>query len=140
MMQASDGKQFGNKFRMKRYESAHSGKPAGPRAEANAMNAGPHEGDEGGAVDEANGANPEQMASEHGPAHEVHITHDHEGGKHHVHVVHGDGHEHHSDHPSADHAHHHAAVSAGVMAPPMEKEESEHEPAGEDPYESEPLD
>jgi len=49
-----------------------------------------------------------EVAAAHGPAHEVHITHDHEGGAHHVHSVHPDGHEHHSDHGSAGEAHDHA--------------------------------
>ena len=49
-----------------------------------------------------------QTVAEHGPAHEVHMTHDHEAGQHHVHTVHPDGHEHHSDHGSAGEAHEHA--------------------------------
>lgn len=57
---------------------------------------------------EMGGESPEAVAQEHGPAHEVHMTHDHEGGQHHVHSMHPDGHEHHSDHGSAEEAHDHA--------------------------------
>jgi hypothetical protein len=48
------------------------------------------------------------VAQQHGPAHEVHIQHQHEAGMHHVHSMHPDGHEHHSDHASAEEAHEHA--------------------------------
>jgi hypothetical protein len=73
---------------------------------------------------------PTQVAAEHGPAHEIHMQHDHEGGKHSVHSKHGDGHEHHSEHNSAHEAHQHAQQVAGVGneqesepmgAPPMKK-------------------
>lgn len=55
-----------------------------------------------------------QIAEEHGPAHEVHIQHDHEAGQHHVTSEHPDGHHHESDHEDAKHAHEHAAKLAGV--------------------------
>lgn len=55
----------------------------------------------------------DQVAQEHGPAQEVHVTHDHEAGAHHVHSIHPDGHEHHSDHGSVDEAHEHAKKVAG---------------------------
>lgn len=54
------------------------------------------------------------MAAEHGPAVEVNIQHDHEGGAHHVHARHPDGHEHHSEHANADEAHKFAAEASGV--------------------------
>lgn len=56
---------------------------------------------------------PEQVAEQHGPAQEVHLTHEHEMGAHHVHSVHPDGYEHHSDHGSAEEAHDHAKKLAG---------------------------
>ena len=75
-------------------------------------------------------------ASQHGPAHEIHVMHDHAAGRHHVHSVHSDGFQSHSDHPSAHHAHHHAAKMAGVNLP----EPEEHaEPGDEEEY-AEPLD
>lgn len=69
---------------------------------------------------------PEGVAAEHGPASEVHITHDHEAGVHSVHSVHPDGHEHHSEHGSAEEAHHHAHKLAGG--------EHEEEPEPEEDY------
>jgi hypothetical protein len=133
---ANDGKKFGSKFRMSRHNEAHAGKPAGARAEMHAINAGPEEA-AGGQADMANG-DPGQMAEEHGPANEVNITHDHESGTHHTHIRHADGFEHHKDHASADHAHHHAAMAAGVMSPNPGEDEKEGTDA--DSYESEPLD
>ena len=53
------------------------------------------------------------IAAEHGPAHEIHMQHEHEMGAHHVHSVHPDGHEHHSDHGSVKEAHDHAHKLAG---------------------------
>lgn len=54
-----------------------------------------------------------QVVAEHGPAHEVHIKHDHETGHHEVHTVHEDGEEHHSEHGSAEEAHEHAKHLSG---------------------------
>ncbi len=64
------------------------------------------------------------VAAEHGPAHEVHVTHDHEAGAHHVHSIHPDGHEHHSEHGSVQEAHEHAKKLAGAD---MENERPEDE-------------
>lgn len=70
-----------------------------------------------------------QIAQEHGPAHEVHMTHDHEGGMHHVHSMHPDGHEHHSDHESAEMAHDHGKKLAGIghEEPDGDEQEPEYE-------------
>lgn len=68
-----------------------------------------------------------QVAEEHGPAHEVHMMHDHEGGVHHVHSMHPDGHEHHSDHASAMEAHEHAKKLAGAEHEQEPETEGEHE-------------
>lgn len=70
-----------------------------------------------------------EVAASHGPAHEVHITHDHEGGTHHVHSLHADGHEHHSDHGSAGEAHDHAKELAddGQGEPDGDEQPSEDE-------------
>lgn len=54
------------------------------------------------------------MAAEHGPATQLDIQHDHEGGRHTVHAEHPDGHSHDSEHGSADEAHKYAADCAGV--------------------------
>ena len=61
---------------------------------------------------EEGGEDPSQVAREHGPAHEVHMMHDHEMGKHSVHSKHPDGHEHHSEHGSAEEAHDHGKMLA----------------------------
>lgn len=53
------------------------------------------------------------MAREHGPAVEVNVMHDHEGGRHMVHARHADGHEHQSEHGSAEEAHEHGKACAG---------------------------
>ena len=66
---------------------------------------------------------PGQIAADHGPAHEVHVTHEHEIGSHHVHSIHPDGHEHHSDHGSAEEAHEHGKKLAGAAEPEHDEEE-----------------
>jgi hypothetical protein len=53
------------------------------------------------------------LASEHGPATELNIQHDHAANRHTVHAVHPDGHSHDSEHASADEAHKFAADCAG---------------------------
>jgi hypothetical protein len=68
-----------------------------------------------------------EIAAQHGPAHEVHITHEEEMGSHHVHSMHPDGHEHHSDHASKEEAHEHGKKLAGVGA-----EGAQQEPDGDE--------
>ena len=135
-----------SKFRSNRQEKEHGGE----RSMAHEMGMGgemPHEQEENMEEEVHPGIHDEikQIAAEHGPAHEVHMTHDHEGGVHHVHSMHPDGYEHHADHQSADEAHMHAAHAAGVEVP--EGKEKEPEPHKkhkaeemQDDYESEPLD
>lgn len=94
MAMASDGKKFSGRQAMLSHERKMS-KPA-PQAETSDDESGSYGMDEGGE---------DPMA--HGPASEVHITHDHEGGMHHVHAVHADGTESHSDHGSVEEAHEH---------------------------------
>ena len=53
------------------------------------------------------------MAQQHGPAVQIDIQHDHEGGQHNVHAMHADGHEHETQHGSAAEAHKYAADCAG---------------------------
>src|SRR5271170_1577245 len=65
------------------------------------------------------------VAEEHGPAHEVHMMHDHEGGMHSVHSMHPDGHEHHSEHGSAEEAHEHGKELAGGGEEEQEPEEGD---------------
>lgn len=65
------------------------------------------------------------VVKQHGPAHDVAITHDHGAGHHHVHSTHGDKH-HHSDHGTAQLAHNQAAQAAGVT-PGQESEQEDNE-------------
>lgn len=152
-MKTADGKKsFGSAFRAHRYDREHQ---EGPRAEAHQMGMGgaamPEQKEEALEEQVHPGIHDEiqQVAAEHGPAHEIHMQHDHEGGVHHVHSVHHDGYEHHADHPSAEHAHAHAAHAAGVTPPEEPEEEvAEHhsknpkkkEAEEKDEYEPEPLD
>lgn len=72
------------------------------------------------------------VVKQHGPAHEVHIFHDHEAGEHKVHSIHGEKH-HHSQHDSADAAHHHARMAAGVMNPDQQEPTEEPDEANAAP-------
>lgn len=149
MPKAKDGKPFGNKMRMHRYEQAH--KEPGPRAEANEIEARHPANEEQleeqvhpGIHDEIAG-----LAEQHGPAMETHTMHDEMTGKHHLHTVHPDGHQHHSEHASAKEAHDGAMHASGVSAEEQEEDKKGEYPAGhksatrdgeEDEYEPEPLD
>jgi hypothetical protein len=133
MAMSADGKRRNqNKMKTNRYDRAHEGdskkeKPEtmgrdaaveGPRAQANDIEAksGDHE-------------EIKQIAAEHGPAHEIHMAHDHMAKVSHVHSVHEDGHQHHAEHAGEDHvmmAHHHAMHASGV-SPEEETEENEGE-------------
>jgi hypothetical protein len=67
-----------------------------------------------------------EIAQMHGPAHDVHIQHEHEMGSHHVTSEHPDGHHHESDHESAEAAHEHGKKLAGAGGEaPMEHEPDE---------------
>jgi len=98
---AKDGKEFSMSSRMR----AHNRGIEEPEEKGDPLE--PPEGMEG----EPDG---DEVAAEHGPAHEVHHTHDHEGGMHHVHSVHPDGYEHHSDHGSVEEALEHHRKVAGA--------------------------
>lgn len=56
----------------------------------------------------------DSQSNPHGPAHAIHITHDHAAGTHHVHAMHPDGHEEHTDHATAQEAHAQAADAGGA--------------------------
>ena len=105
---ASDGKKFTNRPPMKQHEASLARKSmAGGAGIAERTDPLAQPGGE----EDAGEHTPEEAAqtvAEHGPAHEVHMTHDHESGQHHVHTMHPDGHEHHSDHASMEEAHEHA--------------------------------
>lgn len=153
MMESKDGKKkMMSKFRMGRYDESHGGgEPKGERATAHEENTMPQQQEERMEEQVHPGIHDEiqQIAAEHGPAHTVHITHDHAGQHSHVHSIHADGTEHHAEHDGEMHhinAHHHHGHAAGVPPEhigqaPEGEEPMEHEPApkdGED-FQSEPL-
>ena len=81
-----------------------------------------------------------EVVSEHGPAHTIHMHHDHEGGMHTVTSFHGEHHPdkeegagftHHSKHPSHHAAHKHAGHALGIGSPEHEAKESPEFEAGE---------
>lgn len=118
---ASDGKEFTNRPPMKAHErslgrmAAHS--EAGGAGTAT-MDPTQQPGEEDGS----------QIAQEHGPAHEVHIMHDHEGGQHHVMSMHPDGHQHESTHESAEKAHEHGKkLAMSQESEPQAESEPEYE-------------
>lgn len=105
-----DGSRHTNRDSMKRADARFASRQA-PEKQA---------GDDGGDYNEGaedemqGGQDGSAMAAEHGPAVEINMQHDHEGGRHTVHAVHPDGHEHESEHGSADEAHKFAAAVSGV--------------------------
>ena len=122
---ASDGKKFTNRPQMKQHERSigqMSAKSEAGGAGTQQMDPLQQPGQEQGSED------PSQVAAEHGPAQEVHMMHDHEGGQHHVMSMHPDGHQHESHHGSVEEAHEHAKKLAGAGA--MEEHQ---EPDGDEP-------
>jgi hypothetical protein len=103
--QDSGGNKFTNHSAMKSSE-------AKLKAKSPANAAISHE-EENGQPDAANQQDGKALAQQHGPATEIQIQHDHEGGQHHVHAVHPDMHEHDSQHGSAAEAHAFAGDCAG---------------------------
>src|ERR1700753_2443377 len=110
--EASDGKKFTNKPAM-RAHSAYAQSRGMSNGAQGRMDPLGTPGTTTAEGEDQGGEAPEQVAEAHGPAHEVHMMHDHEGGMHRVHSKHPDGHEHHSEHGSADEAHEHASKLAG---------------------------
>ncbi|MDR5729432.1 MAG: hypothetical protein RB191_18620 [Terriglobia bacterium] len=125
---AKDGK----KFSMASRRNAHDRAGAVKESRGMSVNLDKSPAD---VLEPPEGAEPEQdgaeIAQQHGPAMEVNLQHDHEGGTHHVHSVHPDGHEHHSDHGSAEEAHEHGKKLAGVGAEEEPESEPEMETEGE---------
>jgi hypothetical protein len=72
----------------------------------------------------------EDVVKQHGPAHEMHSTHDHEAGQHHVHTIHGEKH-HHSDHDTAEDAMHHMRKAVGASMQEQPPDEAEETPDNE---------
>jgi hypothetical protein len=112
--QAKDGKKFTNKPPMQMHERSMARKSeAGGAGTATMEHADPLAQPGDGSGGEMGQDDPQQIAQEHGPAQEVHMMHDHEGGQHHVMSMHPDGHRHESVHGSVDEAHEHGKKLAG---------------------------
>lgn len=126
MFPSKDGKKFGSKFVAKRRDSEHEKMaksvlgdspeheaketPEFEKGEQEGMKESPEQHEE-----------PSQVVAKHGPAHTVHVAHDHKGKKHHVVSTHADGHVHTSDHASAKEAHDAATqLAAGGDQPTSE--------------------
>lgn len=110
--EASDKKKFTNKPPMMQHERSLS-RMAG-KSEAGGVMADPLKQPGQDSMGAEDGA---AVAAEHGPAHEVHMMHDHEGGRHHVMSMHPDGHQHESEHGSVEEAHEHGKKLAGAGEP-----------------------
>jgi hypothetical protein len=130
------GKKFGNGFQAKRYDEMHGKGGEAETAvheskETPEFEAGEHEGmNEGGA--------------DHGPATEVHIYHDHENKKHHVHTTHKDGHKHMSEHQTPEEAHEEGGKLAGISVKKENEQNGEEDDqqgakSEEDGFEMPPL-
>ena len=103
---SKDGKMSGNVQLVDRYEQ--SKKPARPK----------QTGGESGGEHEASGHDEiKSVVDEHGPAHTIHIEHDHDAQHSTMTSHHEDGHKHVGHHDGEDHhvmAHAHAAHAGGV--------------------------
>lgn len=112
---AKDGKPFGNRQQMKAYDERAPKKNAAPSAE----------NDEAAGGEEKMPQDIHEMVAEHGPAEKVEIMH-HEGK--HTKVSHHGGKMHTSEHASAEEAHQHGMMAAGME--PGQEEEQQSQMAG----------
>lgn len=157
--QSQAGKKFNSKFRANRADKAaqegmesqsepKEPKPTntGNRAQAAAIEGKKGKVMPGGAEGAGDGGGPvnSQGAGQPAMAREVHITHDHANGMHHVHTVNEDGTEMHSDHATADEAHVAGAAAGGVNPdgnyPAEHKDPTSHDEPDEDDYAVKSLD
>jgi hypothetical protein len=99
-------RKFGSAYRAKKYDEMHTS-PEHEQKETPEFEAGEQEGKK-----ETGEQHP--VVAAHGPAHSVHIKHDHTANKHHVHSTHEDGHENMSEHQSAEEAHEEGGRLANV--------------------------
>jgi len=109
---AKDGKPFGNRQQMKAYDERE------PKKEMKAA-ARTAENGEAGSGDEAMPEDIHEMVAQHGPAEKVMIEH-HEGK--HTKTSHHGGKVHKSEHASAEEAHQHGMMAAGVEPGQQEEE------------------
>lgn len=99
-------KKFGSAFKTKRYDEFHAPSAEHEKSESPVFEAAEKEGQDEQQQNEGH-ENPQEVVAEHGPAHSVHIHHDHENKKHKVVSHHADGHMHESEHGTPDEAHEH---------------------------------
>ena len=110
-------KKFGSKFAAKRYDEHHPAEDSllkGAKEAPEQKETPEHEaaetpqfeaGEQEGAQEQQNQTEmPSSVVAKHGKAAHVHVSHDYENNKHHVHSVHADGHVHDSDHASQQEA------------------------------------
>lgn len=131
------GKKFGSAFVGKRYDAA--GEAAEPAEEKMKKKAPQlkedikpvHEEVEGQEQNENEGQDAASVVAEHGPAHTIITTHDHEGKKHHTTSHHKDGHKHESDHNTAKEAHEEGGALAGADEKQQNPDEAQQSAASE---------
>lgn len=150
MPKSADGKRTGNRMQMKRYDKAHAEpekksetEPKEEHEEPEMKPMGEEQAEEQpGMHEEIKG-----IVAQHGPAHQIHMAHDHQNMKSEVHSMHESGHQHRAMQEGEKHkemAHEHAKIAAG-MPPDEEKEEQgeypeEHQSeTPSDDYNPEPL-
>ena len=116
------GKKFGSIFAGRKFDADHTedGMHSEGKPEDKAMPEMNEEQPEE-KMGEENNVDGAQVASEHGPAHKVEITH--EEGKHTVQSHHPDGHMHTSVHDKGNKAHDHARKLAAMEAAEEDKEQ-----------------
>lgn len=128
MYTAKSGKKFGNIFQGRKHDEVHAEPTDKHEAEETSeFEAGEQEGAK---ENEEDSQHP--VVAEHGPAHTVHIKHDHAAGKHHVHSSHEDGHENMSEHGSAEEAHAEGTKLANVVSKKKEEKPEESLQSAED--------
>lgn len=108
MATAMDGKQFSGRQAMLSHNRKLPPAGGGMKKSDPLKMPGMGGGDDG----QGGGEDPAAVVAEHGPANEVHVSHDRSAGKHHVHSEHEDGHQTESDHASSDEAHDHGKALA----------------------------
>jgi hypothetical protein len=130
MAMARDGKMFSGRQAMLSHERKLPAMGGGGGAKKlNPLQMPGQGGGQGGEEPQSGELDPSAVVAEHGPANDVHITHDHAAGKHHVTSTHEDGHVHESEHASAEEAGEHAKMlgSGGGEEQPDELEGAEYE-------------
>ena len=117
MFKSKAGKSFGSAYVAKRHDDEADKKAQsvlGDSPEHEAAETPEFEkGEQEGAKEAPEQEKPDQVVAKHGPAHTIHVAHDHKGKKHHVVSTHADGHVHTSDHASAQEAHDAANTLSG---------------------------